>query len=98
MMTYWWLITAFQAKGPSQLKGEPKGDYTTIDQVIIELEAKTEEEALNKAKRIIKRKYYRVANVKEWEKHDLQLDDEMRMTALKQQNEMIKTMKGLTGE
>ena len=98
MIIKYWQITAFQEKGPTQLKNyKGTNDYSMLDSTSIELIADSEEEALKKAKKLVERKYYRLTKM--WEisppEHGQALSQEMQMVSLKMQKQLLDTLQGL---
>ena len=85
-----WVIQAYRRKIPGQ--SGLKDDYGLADFVEVSMDAEIEEEAITKAKEMIKRKYYRVAKV--WEcNENYETDQEMKILQLKIQAEMLKRLK-----
>jgi len=96
IITYWEIV-AYQKKGPGKTN-DKKHDYTMLDQVVVQVEAKNEEEALDNAKKKVKRNHYRLHKIWEYTLPDNSgMRDAMAMTQLKIQAEMLKLLKGLKG-
>ena len=97
MVIKFWEVHAFKEKGPGGFKGY-KGtkDYSMLDDVLVDVAAENETEALKKAKSLVKRKYYRLGKMWEYlpQEHQVGLQEEMQMTLLKMQKQLLDILKG----
>jgi hypothetical protein len=93
MKHYHYEIHGFQKKYIQKETGKKTG---LVDYAPIEVLAADEEEAMKKAKSLLKKKYYRVGRVQEchYSTYDHQESREIEVLKLEQQSEMIKAIKG----
>lgn len=82
-----WTIQAFQEK--VKIKNEIQGDYRMSELAIIHVHADNEKEALKQAKKVLKRKYYRVYEV--WdEEQNHEFNEDFKIAQLELQAKMLK--------
>jgi hypothetical protein len=97
MKHYHWEIQAYNVKFPyPKNTNAPKSQYQIGDLSIVDVLAESEKEAIEKAKSLIKKKFYRLGKMYECHTPDLDptLGQDMQMTGLKMQAELLKTLKG----
>ena len=81
-----WTVTGYNKKIPQK-----DGTYLIFDVTNISVFAETEQEALDTAKQIYKKKFYRIIQI-DVPDHDHELEEKMKLLSLKAQTKIVKAL------